>query len=57
MAIISDGGEDVAYPAYVHWRPVPRILDWFHISMRFEQTPVALLRGTSAGPQTHGTVL
>lgn len=36
VAIISDGGEDVAYPTYLPWRPVQRILDWFHIAMRFE---------------------
>lgn len=36
LAIISDGGEDVNYTSYLPWRPVQRILDWFHISMRFE---------------------
>ncbi|KAF3996046.1 hypothetical protein [Glaciimonas immobilis] len=36
VAIISDGGEDVAYPTYLPWRPVQRIFDWFHIAMRFE---------------------
>jgi hypothetical protein len=36
VAIISDGGEDVNYPSYLPWRTVQRILDWFHISMRFE---------------------
>ena len=36
MAIIGDGGEDVAYPTYLPWRPVTRILNWFHIAMRFE---------------------
>lgn len=36
MAIISDGGEDVVYPTFLRWRPVQRILDWFHIAMRFE---------------------
>ena len=36
LAIIGDGGEDVAYPTYMPWRPVTRILDWFHIAMRFE---------------------
>ena len=36
LSIISDGGEDVAYPSYLPWRPVQRILDWFHIAMRFE---------------------
>jgi hypothetical protein len=36
LAIIGDGGEDVAYPTYLPWRPVTRILDWFHIAMRFE---------------------
>jgi hypothetical protein len=44
MAIISDGGEDVAYPTYLPWRPVQRILDWFHISMRFEHV-LQRLRG------------
>ncbi|MGS0742327.1 ISKra4 family transposase [Glaciimonas sp. GG7] len=36
VAIISDGGDDVAYPSYLPWRPVQRILDWFYIAMRFE---------------------
>ena len=36
LAIICDGGEDVSYPSYLPWRPVRRILDWFHIAMRFE---------------------
>lgn len=44
VAIISDGGEDVAYPTYLPWRPVQRILDWFHISMRFEHV-LQRLRG------------
>ena len=35
VAIISDGGEDVAYPTYLPWRPVQRILDWSHIAVRF----------------------
>ena len=39
LAIIGDGGEDVAYPTYMPWRPVTRILDWFHIAMRFEHLP------------------
>ena len=44
VAIISDGGEDVAYPTYLPWRPVQRILDWFHIAMRFEHV-LQRLRG------------
>jgi hypothetical protein len=44
MAIISDGGEDVVYPTFLPWRPVQRILDWFHIAMRFEHV-LQRLRG------------
>ena len=44
VAIISDGGEDVAYPTYLPWRPVQRILDRFHIAMRFERV-LQRLRG------------
>lgn len=44
VAIIRDGGEDVAYPTYLPWRPVQRILGWFHISMRFEHV-LQRLRG------------
>ncbi len=36
MAIITDGGADVGTPTILPWRPVQVILDWFHISMRFE---------------------
>ena len=36
LAIIGDGGEDFVYPTYMPCRPVTRILDWFHIAMRFE---------------------
>jgi hypothetical protein len=46
LAIISDGGEDVAYPSYMPWRPVQRILDWFHIGLRFEHV-LQRLRGLS----------
>lgn len=44
VAIISDGGEDVAYPTYLPWRSVQHIQDWFHISMRFEHV-LQRLRG------------
>lgn len=44
VAIISDGGEDVLHPTCLPWRPVQRILDWFHISMRFEHA-LQRLRG------------
>jgi hypothetical protein len=36
MAIITDGGADVGTPTILSWRPTQVILDWFHISMRFE---------------------
>ena len=36
LAVITDGGADFGTPAILSWRPTQVILDWFHISMRFE---------------------
>lgn len=44
VAMMTDDGEDVAWTSYLPWRPVLRILDWFHISMKFEHI-LKLLRG------------
>ena len=52
VAIISDGGEDVAYPTYLPWRPVQRILDWFHIAMRFEYVLQRLRGSRKSDPLT-----
>ena len=57
MAIISDGGEDVAYPTSLPWRPVQRILDWFHISMRFEHVLQRLRGLRKTGWTTADTLL
>ena len=55
--IISDGGEDVAYPSDLPWRPVQRILDWFHIAQRFEHV-LQRLRGLSKSePETAAALL
>ena len=56
VAIISDGGEDVACPTYLPWRPVQRILDWFHISMRFEHI-LRRLRGSENKPHVASSLL
>jgi hypothetical protein len=57
LAIISDGGEDVLHPTFLPWRPVQRILDWFHISMRFEHV-MQRLRGLSKSePRTAAALL
>lgn len=51
LAIISHDGEDVAYPSHLPWRPVQRILDRFHIGLRFEHV-LQRLRGLSkSGPE------
>ena len=57
LAVISDGGEDVAYPSDLPWRPVQRILDWFHIAQRFEHV-LQRLRGLSKSePETAAALL
>lgn len=52
MAFITDGGADVGTPTILSWRPVQLILDWFHISMRFEHLLQRLrgLRKTAPKP-------
>jgi hypothetical protein len=57
LAIISDGGEDVVYPTYLPWRPVQRILDWFHISMRFEHVLQRLRGLRKSEPRTAAALL
>jgi hypothetical protein len=46
VTVLSDGGEDIAYACQLP-SAVERVLDWFHIGMRFEHLLTALrgLRG------------
>jgi hypothetical protein len=57
LAIISDGGEDVAHPSYLPWRPVQRILDWWHVSRRFEHVLQRLRGLRKTEPTTAATLL
>ena len=57
LAIISDGGEDVAYPSYLPWRPVQRILDWWHVSRRFEHVLQRLRGLRKTEPSVAATLL
>lgn len=41
MTVLADGGEDVLHACKLP-RPTERVLDWFHIAMRFEHLLTAL---------------
>ena len=42
LAVIADGGEDMLGAGYCHYRASQRLLDWFHIAMRFQHVWQAL---------------
>jgi hypothetical protein len=57
MAIITDGGADVGTPTILPWRPTQVILDWFHISMRFEHVLQRLRGLCKASPKPNFRLL
>ncbi len=57
MAIITDGGADVSTPTILPWRPTKVILDWFHISMRFEHIPQRLRGLCKTSPKPNSRLL
>ena len=57
MAIITDGGADVGTPTNLPWRPTEVILDWFHISMRFEHILQRLRALCKTAPKSNSRLL